>query len=300
MNAARTAPVSASMQFETKLCAIDTKWHSGYAGGNGMDVHKVADEALGGVVPGPWLTCYMIARFGWPNTGCDPYKNLCSWMLTTPMEGLYLSVTPYLGGGGNYHFAIRFTEEIGEELDRDPGREAFVRRRDEAVRAWWKEHGSKIYAIGEGLKDGDEDEIVHIYGEQDGIVAGLWRLPLKVDRPPEDLPEMPMFTWWLSDIISKHHPEADIPSRMNDQERADRGPTDFQRRAAEAVKAAIVDLLRPTRVRDIDFNIFGRPEKSTKAQETIEGRTPTERWEGTGYAAEYWFTTVSAKKAETA
>lgn len=51
----------------------------------------LAEEELGEVDWGQ-LMAYMFRRFGAPNCPSDDYKEICSWILTTPMEGLLLSV----------------------------------------------------------------------------------------------------------------------------------------------------------------------------------------------------------------
>lgn len=274
------------MKFEPEACPVNTKWAGGYAGGQGMDVHKVADAALGRDVPGEWLCCYMLRRFGPPNAGSDPHKNLCAWMLTTPISGLFLVVTPYLGGGGNYHFAIRYTKDVGEALDRDPGREAWLRRHDRAIRRWWDTKGGKLYAMGMGKKEGDEDELVHLYGEKDDRVGGLWRRPLKHDRPHDKIPkDAGMLLWWLGNFIETKHPEVKLP-KMTKRERVHR-QTAYQRRAAAAVTVTLRALLRPIRVRDIGFSMFGRG----------EGEGPlVEPFADAGYAHEYLFTKVAQKR----
>lgn len=51
----------------------------------------MAEEELGDV---DWsrLHSYMVRRFGLPNVGCDPLKDISCWMITTPMKGVNLTV----------------------------------------------------------------------------------------------------------------------------------------------------------------------------------------------------------------
>lgn len=51
----------------------------------------LAQEELGDVNWGV-LHTYMTRRFGPPNIGCDPYKEISQWIITTPQTGLHLSV----------------------------------------------------------------------------------------------------------------------------------------------------------------------------------------------------------------
>lgn len=275
-------------KFEPQLCPSNTRWSGGYASG-AISPHKLADEVYGKRLDGPWLTCYMLRRFGWPNTGSDDHKDLCAWMLTTPVAGLFLVVAPYLGTGGNYHFALRFDKETGVKLDADPGRESFRRRTDRAIETWWRRRGCKLYALGMGRKEGDEDELVHLYGEgKDGTVGGLWRRPLKVNRRADKLPRDSMVLWWMLDFITKQHPDVKLP-KMTARER-ERRETAFIRRAKAALQATMRDLLRPVHVRDIGFNPIGKGEGTGEE---------AERFDGAGNAPEYWFKT-GRKQAEAA
>lgn len=285
-------------RFTTKLAPLDAKWNSGYAGGANMDVDALADEVFGARVPGEWLTCYMIRRFGWPNAGSDEYKNLCTWMLVTPIAGLFLTVTPYLGGGpvvmpekygfGNLHFGVRFTTAVGSKIDHEPGRQAFFRRRERAVRRWWDTEGCELYILGTGLVEGDDHELVkRAEGEKDGKVWGVWR------RKPEDKRQRfgkgkvdGMLLWWISEFIIEKHPEAGIPAKMSPAERRHCSSA-FARRATAAIKRTMLDLFRPTRVRDVWFGAFGLTERGE-----APSKGPDAPWfDGAGYAAEYWFTT---------
>lgn len=98
-----------SETFQTELAPARTAEWGGYAASGEIDPRDWADQLYSVPVSGPWLCCYMIRRFGWPNHGSDPDKNLCSWCLTTPLNWLCLCITPYMGTG-NFHFAVRFDE----------------------------------------------------------------------------------------------------------------------------------------------------------------------------------------------
>lgn len=57
-----------------------------------FDPGELAEKVLGDVHWGA-LMGYCWRRFGPPNTGSDPDKGLADWLITTPMEGLFLRVT---------------------------------------------------------------------------------------------------------------------------------------------------------------------------------------------------------------
>jgi len=280
-----TSPFTSSL-ISAKAAAIS----GGYASGS-INPAKIADELFGGEAPGPWLTCYMLRRFGWPNEGSDPYKNFCTWTLTTPMDGLYLAVTPYLGGS-NLHFAVRFSEEVGRKLESDPGRDSFLARKERSVMRWWRTEGSKLYVWGMGKEEGDEDELVHAYGElrsQPGMVCGLWRRTTRHNRRSAKLPDGgSMLAWWLAEkVIKTTHPEYRLPT-MTKREK-DRRQSRFQIRAIRALRLAMADLLRPTNIRDLSFNVFGDVERTPAAIERSKGLANVAYFPGAGCTPEYWF-----------
>ncbi len=234
----------------------------------------------------------MIRRFGWPNSGSDADKNLCSWSLTTPVDGLYLLVTPYLGGS-NLHFAVRYNKAVQAALRRDPGRESFFRRKERVIRSWWKNEGCKLYVFGCGVKEGDEDELVHVYGEKDGKVWGLWqRKP--THKFGHRIPNGSMVLWWLGEFIKSKHPNVRLP-KMTSRERQQR-ETPFHRKARKAIEATLSDLLRPVSVRDLSFTPFGDIESTPEAVERFKRQMPADRFIGAGHAPSYWFTKATRKE----
>lgn len=56
-----------------------------------------AREILGDVRGGQ-LFAYLFRRFGYPNCGWDERKELVYYLLTTPMDTVFLGVRPYMGG----------------------------------------------------------------------------------------------------------------------------------------------------------------------------------------------------------
>lgn len=280
--------------FVTQLAPKKSGIVGGYAAGE-VDPSKVADDLFKAEVPGPWLCCYMIRRFGWPNRGSDDYKQLCSWLVTTPMRGLFLGITPYLGNAMNLHFSIGFTKAVQAGIRRDPGRESFFARKEKAVRRWWKTTGRKLYVWGTGKKVGDEDELVKAAGDRNGDeVFGLWKRTLANGHErgrsafsPGGAKEAHMATWFLGDFIKEKHPEVKLP-RMTKRER-DRRKTAFHRKVEHALRATMRDLLRPTHVRDISFTPFGDIERTPEAVARYSKQEDTGFFEGAGYAPSYWY-----------
>jgi hypothetical protein len=81
-----------------------------------FDPGTMAEEELGEIEWGT-LMGYMTRRFGPSNIGSDPYKDICSWLVTTPMEGVALSVriTP---GATRFLFGYMLDRDLDEELMR--------------------------------------------------------------------------------------------------------------------------------------------------------------------------------------
>lgn len=274
-----------SPSFTATLAPRTAQIVGGFAGGPGIDPRGLAEAVFKGEISGPWLTCYMLRRFGWPNSGSDDHKELFTWILTTSVPGLFVSVTPSLVGS-NLHFAVRFDKAISSALSRDPGREAFSARNRAAVDKWWHRSGRKLYAIGTGKAVGDVDELVHKYAERDGKVSGLWRRK-RANARMTALPKFNQIYRWLGDFIDKNHPEVRMP-KMNKREEESR-TTKFQLKLHAAFRATLRDLLRPTSVRDISFSPFGDVERTPNAIARSAKLKPTGHFEGAGYAPEEWF-----------
>lgn len=254
----------------------------GFSSGASLRLKNIADETFGKQIPGPWLTCYLIRRFGWPNIGSDDYKQLCSWALTTRIPGLYLGVTPYLGEN-NHHFSVLYDENNDGPIFEDPARDAVIKRRWSAIQKWWKKSGHKLYTIGY-VENGDTKETLVVEYEQVARNGKPWTYGVWKRRPehPEqkELGEEKSGGWqlWLmAKLLADHHPEIKLPSAA-----LKRTQTPKQVGIQKALAEAMLDLLRITYVRDIDFNTFGRnPEKTAKAAEPAY-------FEGAGYTPEGW------------
>ena len=54
---------------------------------------ETAEEVLGPEISFGTLFAYCFRRFGLPNTGSDPYKEIAEYRLVTPMRGLFLDVS---------------------------------------------------------------------------------------------------------------------------------------------------------------------------------------------------------------
>lgn len=275
-------------KFQTELMPSKMKLAGGFGSSGNINPSKLADEVFGEAVPGPWLACYMIRRFGWPNLGSDPYKNLFSWALTTPFPGLYLTVTPYLGGS-NLHFGACFDKAAQREIYHDPGRESWLKRRDDAVRKWWLQTGRKTLSFGVGKIEGDEDTLAFEYHceEEKGLVWGLWER--KPEHSARGIPKRNGWVfWWLTDeVIPEVSPKWKAP-KMTKRERAMR-VTPAQKRMIRALEVTLADLLRPTNVRDIEFTPFGDIERTPEAIKRFSGQEHVRYFADAGHSPSYLY-----------
>jgi hypothetical protein len=285
--------------FQAQLAPKSAGKLRGYSMGGNLSVQEIACKAFGATIPGAMLACYMLRRFGWPNSGSDPYKDAWCWDITTPMDGVYLHVSPYLAEDGqsfddisNLHFGIRATNEILEALMHDPGREAFWKRRDKAVAKWWTKTGSKLYTWGRGGEEGDTDILVARYGGDKGKVWGLWK------RTPKHtwkniLPSDGMITWWIADFLKKQHPKVKLPE-MNAREKS-RRTNNTHRKVVNALKATMRDLMRPTYVRDFSFTPFGDIEHNATAIKH-QSKLGANYFKGAGMTPEYYYLHATTKE----
>lgn len=250
-----------------------------------------------GAIPGPWLACYMLRRFGWPNRNSDDYKQLCTWILTTPVKGLYLTVTPYLGEDGrretpsNLHFGYAYDRVIGRALSDDPGRKAVHKRQRKYALAWWEKTGQHEYTFGTSIDQSDE-VLIHQYGVSKADpqqIVGFWKR--KPGHPPAPEPKTRaekehwanILTYFLHWVLK----DSGMP-KMTEEEKAMPRCT----RQAEfdaALFASIRSLLHPTHVRDISFTCLGDIERTPAAIKAYTDQEPISYFDDAGWAPKILF-----------
>jgi hypothetical protein len=96
----RRPTLSDPRRFIAKPGVITTSYQGGSFGS--MDVATMIDDVLGDV---EWSTAaaYLTRRFGPPNRPCDPDKDICGWIITTPMKDLHLTFR-WAPSGGRHLF----------------------------------------------------------------------------------------------------------------------------------------------------------------------------------------------------
>lgn len=95
--------------------AADTKalnWaeYTGASAGT-FDPGKLAKVEIGDIDWGR-ATTYMLRRFGLPNLGHDDYKEIARWLITTPIDGLFLTFI-----SRPHHTSLLFGYVVSKALD---------------------------------------------------------------------------------------------------------------------------------------------------------------------------------------
>lgn len=306
---------SPAPKFQSQLAPDSAKIVGGFGSGGKVCPSKWATELFKGEMSGPWLCCYMLRRFGWPNSGSDDYKELCSWTITTPMAGLFLSVSPYMGHGGtaneiaesikfgvaNLHFGVRFTDAIEKELHREPSLLADFRKRENAaLLKWWKNTGRNLYTFGSTMKTDPDETLVKEWGansKRAGEIWGLWKRRKEHKRSKFQMQwlQKSMAFWWLEEFIKEKHPEVRLPKFTKRIREGCSKMTRVEIQIRSAVRAALSDLLKPTNVRDIYFTPFGDIERADAAKKRYTNQPSVSWFNGAGNTPEYWYVTMKGK-----
>lgn len=91
-----------------------------------FDPGKRASAILPGL-RGEQLFAYLFRRFGYPNQGWDDHKELVRYLLTTPMDNVFLEVRPYLGCNYRHNVHRMFGYCISQYLEQQYLEELYYR-----------------------------------------------------------------------------------------------------------------------------------------------------------------------------
>ena len=213
--------------------------------------HPVLERSCGDKMDCGALFAYLFRRFGNPNGGWDDYKELARYYLSTTLKDMLLSVVPYAGNSASIHFRFMVTHEVSAMLDGYDGRE-FHDYFDRLLS--WIESNN--------LLPDWMDEFLKVCSEEVCPVSN-WRqafkyLPMfKFDDDPANFKR---FSSWHDEIVAKYNeietrpPSCKVRS-LDWEEWSDDDPLKKYYRAAFQT---LEDLKRPTYVRDIYINAYGR------------------------------------------
>ena len=155
---------------------------------------------LGYDVPQGTLFTYLFRRFGFPNKGSHPDRELCRYLLSTPLDNLFLEVSPSPLGNPGLSFTFLLEQQAMTEIRKANPRSGFFDR-DVNWRSWTMDDLLRPYAEAaeatlQDLKRPVRLDIqeVTIYGLGDRMVAGAHvpaspsaghALPLLDDSDPD-------------------------------------------------------------------------------------------------------------------
>ena len=83
--------------FTTQVATLSGEKKYSAAGSGTFDPGEIAQKVLPNLRGGQ-LFAYLFRRFGYPSWAWDDDKELTHYCLTTPLEGVFLTVCPYMGG----------------------------------------------------------------------------------------------------------------------------------------------------------------------------------------------------------
>lgn len=222
-----------------------------------MDAFDVAETVLGENVGQGSLFAYLFRRFGYPNRGSDPHKDLVSYMLTTTRSDMLLRITPYAGGDVSLGFSFYVPDDVSENSRRWIRRD---RDRHQAEFLDWIETEGRIP---EWADETAEAMVEGGWPIEDGTTG--WRRMMigaaMISRPnggEEDEPGKIRVIEWYRSVRADYeaiHPVPPLQWRSRDV--AAWSDDDPMKPYAEAMMATLRDLLRPVYVRDVAIGIYG-------------------------------------------
>ena len=218
-----------------------------YVGAKGgfFDLDEDAEKLMNGNPPAGHVFMYLFRRFGYPRFGWDGRKQLIQYHITTPMDGVGMTVEPDVTGGGTFGYTLRKDiDQACEDEDNKPWKDRYER-----FEAWAIET--------KGI------ETMHIYYEPDHDklkrVFETWAAD-KDDADFKDDEEIRKAFYAdqakiTDDMLGLYYHEIEPHPKIIPL--ADRPGGSIIKQVHAASCAAIMDLLRPVYVRDVALNIAG-------------------------------------------
>lgn len=221
---------------------------SGYDGGRmGIFAPGQLAEAILGQTDYGQIFAYLFRRFGFPRHGCDEAKEIVRYELTTPMEGVALSVSPRFATWHSFGYLLSGeVERACMEEDRAP-----LRQWQENLIAWARSLGVTLL---NRWDDNDPAEVARLFS--------AWQAEHYPDTTEASAAMLDEF-WEAQQRLWREfverYQEVEPPPPMHEFP-----ASSLCWQVNEALKAAIADLLRPVLVDDVLINICGRVEQQGK------------------------------------
>ena len=193
----------------------------------------------------------MFRRFGYPRFGWDDYKQLVRYCLTTPMDGVFLSVQPSFDTNLSFGYLLRMN------LDRECVEEESkpFRGWTDKMHAWTKrEHNIEFCEILEPDKEKLERVWTKWMEEKHPEIERANQVTDKIQS------EFFADQQRIENKYTKLYKE--IEPRPKHIEIADLSNTSIRKKCHKALCTAIEDLLTPVNVRDSLINIKGQVDDS--------------------------------------
>jgi hypothetical protein len=222
---------------------------SGFSSTTGFDPGEIAEEVYGDKFDYGHACAYLLRRFGFHFCGHDDYKELASWILTTPMDGVYLWVSIRGHSHTSCCFGICFSEEINKKFRMLQGMPWCVKTADAKRLAM--ENGYPFATMMTRKWNRRDMQAIRIYEKQQGLLHKKW----------DDFSEEEQKC-----IYDKLRNEMDnrLSQAWDDLEKcgyinpAEKAFNNFCEELRTALREAMKELLKPVHVRDCYINLLGQ------------------------------------------
>jgi hypothetical protein len=223
--------------------AKNLKNYTGAMGGI-FEPGQLATEIMPDVEYGN-LFAYLFRRFGYPLMDWDDHKELCGYILTTKIKGVYLDVSPRPSG---------LSHSFGYILDKAINKQCMIERfapilarRDRFEK--WRIDNNKEITTSIGWPNSEADHVIAVKNWWDSHPA--WQ---GIDGGEV---EQRLFLQYNRDLERDQQDEYNLvePYVYEDEHTFDEGSLRYL--INEALKETITDLLRPVYVRDVPINPYG-------------------------------------------
>lgn len=221
----------------------------GFGSSGDLNPGEIAGKVYGEKYNYGYAVAYLLRRFGYSFSGHDDYKELAGYILTTPMEGIYLYVSIKGSNGAGYSFGVRFSRELYKKYNILRAMERRTGFR--AAQKWGLSHG---YAFVNSMSFTGKKK------KANRIVNGYFnRLGLMNKTPADFTPEEWEKIWdeCFEEMDNRKNRAFDELEASGWKNPASATYQDFCNEINAALETSLRELLKPTYVRDCLINILG-------------------------------------------
>lgn len=206
-------------------------------------------------------TAYLFRRFGYPEGGWDPHKELASWTLTTPSADILLCIAPNV----NDRLGISMRAALSPQLNR--GLKSWESANRDAWHDRWDAHVTSL------PRKPWFDQVEALAGRWGFLKQKLSRgLQILSDRGG-DLPESIAKARTEARILCADFQDRDpFPGmRLRPARPKDFDADDPLKEIAATLALVVRDLRRGVQVRDHGINLFGQTEQADLQEHPVSG-----------------------------